>query len=814
MTIQEVLSNLTLEEKCALLSGATQFGSRPIPRLGIPSILFSDGPNGIRKQVGTADHLGLNPSEPATCFPTSVTVACSWDEDLAQELGSALGAEAAAHGVGVLLGPGLNLKRNPLCGRNFEYYSEDPYLSGKLAAAYIRGVESTGVSACPKHFAVNSQETRRMVSDSIVDERTLREMYLTGFEIAVKEGKPGFLMTSYNLINGVYANENESLLQQVLRKEWHFDGAVVTDWGGNNDHILGVRNGSNVQMPAPGGDAVRQLVAAVRKGTLTEVDVDCRLEELLPQIFRRAEAVEKAPKKIDENAHHILARRVTSQSMVLLKNKENILPLKKQATVAVIGDFAKTLRYQGAGSSAVNSTKVDDFLRCAEENLNVAGYAQGFRRDGEPDERLKHQAVELATKADTVLVFMGLDEIKESEGRDRNDMKLSQNQIDLLHAVAEVNPNVVVVLICGSPVETSWLKDCKGLVYAALGGQACAGAIADVLTGKQNPCGKLAETWPVRYEDVPSAANFAGPGRMVEYREGLYVGYRYFETTGTPVAFPFGYGLSYTKFEYSGLEITEKDVRLRVRNIGSCVGSEIVQLYVDRPQNSVLIGSRRQLKGFTKVKLAPGEEKNVAIPMDDKAFRYWDTQSGSWAVEGGIYTIGVGASVQDIRLSGTLEVRGTRIPWDLRSQLPSYASGEVIQVPDGEFALLLGHPIPEKREKPAIDCNLTLGELNHTRSPIAWLVWLVLTGLLKQSIKRGKPDLNILFNYNMPLRAIADMTGGIVSQGMVDALVMELRGFWIIGILRCLYEAVKNAVLNMGLEKRLKRYGGKDHGAN
>ena len=814
MTIQEVLSNLTLEEKCALLSGATQFGSRPIPRLGIPSILFSDGPNGIRKQAGSADHLGLNPSEPATCFPTAVTMACSWDPELLEAVGEALGAEAAAHGVGVLLGPGLNLKRNPLCGRNFEYFSEDPYLSGKLAAAYVRGVEKSGISACPKHFAVNSQETRRMVSDSILDERTMRELYLTGFEIAIKEGKPGFLMSSYNLINGIYANENDHLLQRILRQEWGFDGAVVTDWGGSNDHALGVCAGSNIQMPAPGGDAVRQLLAAIRSGTLTEKDVDCRLEELLSQIFRCTKAVEKAPKQIDESAYHALARHVATQSMVLLKNENNILPLKQGSTIAIIGDFAKTSRYQGAGSSAVNATRVDDFLSCAEETLNVMGFAQGFRRDGEADELLKAQAVDLAIQADTALVFMGLDEIKESEGRDRDDMKLSSNQIDLLHAVAAVNPNVVVVLICGSPVEMPWMEDCKGLLYAALGGQAGAGVIVDLLIGKQNPSGKLAETWPVRYEDVPSSANFAGLGRTVEYREGLYVGYRYFETTGKPVAFPFGYGLSYTDFEYSGLEVSESTVSLTVRNTGTRAGSEIVQLYVDRPKTSTIVGPLRQLKGFCKVELAPGEVKTVAIPLDDKTFRFWDIHSDSWAVEGGIYSIHVGASVQDIRLTGTLEVQGTGNVVDLRPLLPSYASGEVCRVSDEEFSALLGRAIPGNRKKFAIDRNITLGELNHTRSPIAWLVWLVLTGLLKRSIKRGKPDLNILFNYNMPLRAIAGMTGGIVSMGMVDALVLELRGFWIIGILWCIVEAVKNVILNIRMEKRLKKRGGGRNGAS
>ena len=810
MNYKTIIRNLTLEEKCALLSGATQFGSRGIPRLGIPSILFSDGPNGVRKQAGAADHLGLNPSEPATCFPTSATSACSWDEALLEEIGQALGREAAAHGVNVLLGPGLNIKRNPLCGRNFEYFSEDPYLSGKLAAAYVRGVESTGISACPKHFAVNSQETRRMASDSIVDDRTLHEIYLTGFEIAVKEGKPGFVMSSYNLVNGVYANENELLLNDVLRRQWGFPGAVVTDWGGNNDHALGVKAGSNVQMPAPGGDAVRQLLKAVKDGTLSEKDIDLRLAELLPLVDRCSNAVKKAPKQIDEKAHHALVRRAASQSMVLLKNDENILPLKKDTAVAVIGDFAKNPRYQGAGSSAVNATQVDNFMDLASAEMNIIGYAQGFLRDGAANEHLQQEAVQLAAQADVALVFIGLSDIAESEGRDRDNMKLAQSQIDLLQAVSKVNPNVVAVLICGSPVESDWAVNCKGLVYAALGGQAAAGAIVDILTGACNPCGKLTETWPIHYEDVPSAANFAGAGRYVQYREGPYVGYRYFEAFHKNVAFPFGYGLSYTTFEYDNLKLEKNAVTFTVKNSGERAGSEIAQLYIDRPDDTVLIGGKRELKGFAKVTLAPGESKTVTIALDDKAFRFWNTDRGCWSMESGTYTVCVGASVRDIRLSGTLEVTGEKAVSDMREKLPSYVSGNLCDVPDAEFEALLGRPVPDRNRKPEINRNITMGELNHSRSIIGWLVWLVLTLLLKQSIKRGKPDLNILFNYNMPLRAMAGMTGGMISMGMVDALVLEFKGFWIVGLLLFLFEAAKNLILNAGFEKRMK--GSKTNG--
>ena len=413
----DIIKSLSLEQKCALLSGGTVFTTRALPGKGIPAITLSDGPNGVRKQAGAADHLGLNPSVPATCFPTSATVANSWDPELGEAVGAAMGEEAAAQGVSVLLGPGLNIKRSPLCGRNFEYFSEDPYLAGKMAAAYVRGIQKNGIAACPKHFAVNSQELRRMASDSIVDERTLREIYLTGFEMVVKEAQPKTIMSAYNLVNGTYANENAHLLMDILRKDWGFDGAVVTDWGGSNDHALGVKNGSTLEMPAPGGDAIRELMKAVQTGKITEADVDARLEELLELVFTTKAAVDAAPGKFDADAHHALARRAAAQSIVLLKNENSLLPLAKGEKVAVIGDFAQTPRYQGAGSSAVNSIKVDSFLDClAESGLNSVGYAKGFDRQGKPDEALKAEAVLLAKNADVVLLCMGLDEIKESKG--------------------------------------------------------------------------------------------------------------------------------------------------------------------------------------------------------------------------------------------------------------------------------------------------------------------------------------------------------------------------------------------------------------
>ena len=799
----DIITKLNLEQKCALLSGDTVFTTRGYKNAGVPSITLSDGPNGVRKQAGAADHLGLNPSVPATCFPTAATVACSWDPALGEEIGRAMGEEAAAQEVAVLLGPGLNTKRSPLCGRNFEYFSEDPYLSGKMAAAYVRGIQSEGISACPKHFAVNSQELRRMASDSVVDERTLRELYLTGFEIVVKEAHPKALMSSYNLINGIYANENAHLLQDILREEWGFDGAVVTDWGGSNDHALGVKNGSTLEMPAPGGDAVRELLATVQSGKITEADVDARLDELLTLVLDTHAAVERHSRSFDADAHHALARRAAGESVVLLKNDDALLPLAEGTRVAVIGDFAETPRYQGAGSSAVNSIKVDTFLECLKDSgLHSVGFASGFDRQGKPDAAKQAEAVALAAKADAVLLCLGLDEIKESEGLDRADMKLADNQIELLQAVREANPNTVVIVNAGASLETPWLAHCKALVYGALGGQAGAGAMVDVLTGKINPGGKLAETWANAYADTPARDHFAGPGRTVQYREGLYVGYRYYQTAGVPVAFPFGHGLSYTQFAYSDLHADAHSATLTVTNTGDRAGAEIVQLYVAKP-NAEIFRPAQELKAFAKVQLAAGESKTVTLTLDDKAFRYWNTRTDSWEVEGGTYELRVGASSADIRLTAAVEVIGTDAlnPYAGKA-LPHYQSGQVQTVPDAEWETLLGCPIPDDRVK--IDRNMTLGELNHGRSPLGWLVWAVLTALLNASYKKGKPDLNVLFQYNMPLRALAKMTNGAISMGMVDGIVMEVQGFWLIGLVRVIFEAVKNVILNAQLENRLR----------
>ena len=798
----EILQKLSLEQKCALLSGKNTWQTQDYPKQGVPAIWLSDGPNGLRKQAGAADHLGLNPSVPATCFPTAATMANSWDPALGEEVGRALGEETAANRVNVLLGPGLNVKRSPLCGRSFEYFSEDPYLSGKMAAAYVRGIQENGVAACPKHFAVNSQELRRMASNSVLDERTLRELYLTAFEIVVKEAHPKSIMSAYNKVNDTYANENHHLLVDILRKEWGFDGAVVTDWGGSNDHVEGVKNGSTLEMPSPGLGGARKLLKAVAEGSLTEQEIDLRVDELLDLVLSTTAALEKEPCSFDEKAHHELAQRAAAESIVLLKNEGGILPLKHGKKVTLIGDFALTPRYQGAGSSMVNPTRVDslkDAMEAAE--LDMVGYCAGYERSGKPNKAYLEEAVSQAKMADVVILCIGLDESSESEGLDRTHIGIPAVQKQLLDAVTAANPNVVAVVSAGSVIETDWVEQCKAVVHGYLGGQAGASAMLEVLTGWQNPCGKLAETIPLRYEDTPAARYFPGKKQNAEYREGLYVGYRYYETANKAVRYPFGYGLSYTTFAYSDLKVNADKVTFTITNTGSVAGAEIAQLYVAKPDATVFRPAK-ELKGFTKVFLKAGESKTVTIPLDDKTFRYWNVATDRWEVEGGSYQLLVGANVQDIRLTAEITLPGTGAPDPYAGKdLAHYRTAHVQEVPDAEFEALLGRPLPE--ETTAIDRTMTLGELHHSRSPLCWLIAGVLTLLLRSGEKRGKPNLNILFQYNMPLRGLAQMTNGMIGDEFVDGLVLEAKGFWVIGILRALVGLLQNFVANSRYQAKL-----------
>ena len=844
--VSDLLSRMTLEEKVMQLNQYTlgrndnaNNVADPVDKIPaeIGSLIYFDTSPGLRnrlqKKAIEQSRLGI----PVlfgydvihgfrTTYPISLAQACSWNPALVKQAAEVAAQEARMSGVEWTFSPMIDVARDGRWGRVSEGYGEDPYANAVYGVAAVEGyqgdnlADSRRVAACLKHFVgYGASEAGRDYVYTEISRQTLWDTYIPPYQAGIEAGA-ATVMSCFNDISGTPGTANPYILTEVLKERWAHDGFVVSDWAAieqlRSQGVAADRKeaaekafNAGVEMDMMNRCYDAHLAALVREGKVSQEKLDEAVRRVLRLKFRLGLFERPYTPESEETDRFLLpaslavAERLAEESMVLLKNENDLLPLAEGAKVAVIGDFAQTPRYQGAGSSAVNSIKVDTFLDCLKESgLASVGFAPGFDRQGKPDAAKQAEAVALAQKAEVVLLCLGLDEIKESEGLDRGDMRLADNQIELLKAMQQANPNTVVVLSAGASLETPWLKHCRTLVYGALGGQAGAGAMLDVLTGKVNPSGKLAETWVNAYADTPAKDNFAGPGRMVQYREGLYVGYRYYQTAGVPVAFPFGYGLSYTSFAYSNLQAASNGVTLTVTNTGKRAGAEIVQLYVAKPGAEVFRPAQ-ELKGFAKVQLQPGESKTVTIPLDDKAFRYWNTKTDSWEVEGGSYELRVGASSADIRLTAVVEVAGTGAPNPYAGKhLPHYTSGKVQSVPDDEWATLLGRPVQQGKVK--IDRNMTLGELNHSRSPLGWLIWLVLTALLNASYKRDKPDLNVLFQYNMPLRALAKMTSGAISMGMVDGIVMELQGFWIIGLVRVIIEAVKNLVLNAQLEQRLR----------
>ena len=665
--LKELISQMTLEEKAGMCSGLDFWHLKGVERLGIPSLMVSDGPHGLRKQDDKADHLGINDSINAVCFPPAVLSACSFDRDLLETLGETVGDEAQATDLSVVLGPAVNIKRSPLCGRNFEYYSEDPYLAGESAAAFIKGVQSRHVGTSIKHFAANNQEFNRMSASSEVDERTMREIYLPAFETAVKKSQPYTVMCSYNKINGTYASENPWLLTKVLRDEWGFKGYVMSDWGAVNDRVEGLKAGLELEMPSSNGINDAEIVKAVQEGTLDEAILDRAVERILNIVFEYVDNRKEQPLTLEED--HEFAQKVAEESIVLLKNEEAILPLKENEAVAFIGGFVKNPRYQGGGSSHVNSFKVTSVWDALEGKEHVI-YAEGFSAETDVyDEKLAAEAIEIAKQTDKAVIFAGLPESFESEGYDRKHMHLPECQDKLIAEIAKVQPNIIVVLHNGSAVEMPWVNDVKGLVEAYLGGQAVGQAEANILYGNVNPSGKLAETLPIKLEDNPSYLNF-GDGDKVEYNEGIFVGYRYYDKKKMEVAFPFGYGLSYTTFEYSNVK-TDKDtltegetlqVSVDVTNTGDKFGKEIVQLYV-ADKTEAIRRPEKELKGFEKVALNPGETKRVTFTLDKRSFAWYSTDIHDWYAASGTYEILIAASSRDIRLTKTIQ-------WESAQMLP------------------------------------------------------------------------------------------------------------------------------------------------
>ena len=667
MDVKKLVAQMTLEEKAGMCSGEDFWHTKAVERLGIPAVMVSDGPHGLRKQDQEGDHLGINDSIKAVCFPTACATAASFDPAMIERMGEAIGDSCQHEKLAVVLGPAVNIKRSPLCGRNFEYFSEDPYLAGKMAAAIIRGIQSKGVGTSIKHFAANSQEHRRMSSSSDVDERTLREIYLPAFERAVKEEQPWTVMCSYNRLNGVFASENPWLLTQVLRDEWGFEGFVVSDWGAVSDRVAGLKAGLELEMPSSGGVNDRKLVAAVKNGTLDEKVLDRACERILNIVFRFVENA-RPDTPWDKEAQHALAADIAADCMVLLKNENGLLPLDKAAPVAFLGEFAKKPRCQGGGSSHINSFKTVSALDAA-QGLNVV-YAQGYRIEkNEPDEALIAEAVEAAKGAKAAVVFAGLPDSFESEGYDRTHMRMPDGQVALIEAVAAANPNTVVVLHNGAPVEMPWIGKVRAVLEAYLGGQAVGEAAVRVLFGDVNPSGHLPESFPLKLQDNPSYLFYGGEPRGTEYREGVFVGYRYYDKKEMDVLFPFGHGLSYTTFEYSNLRLNLENTVLgedsavtatvTVTNTGKRFGKAVVQLYAGALGGDV-IRPLRELKGFEKVALNPGESRDVAFTLDKRAFAVWNTDIHDWYVPAGQYGIWVGGSSRDLPLHAEITLADAR----------------------------------------------------------------------------------------------------------------------------------------------------------
>lgn len=803
---KDLISQMTLKEKASLCSGKDFWHLKSIERLGLPEIMVCDGPHGLRKQNAENKKVGIGNSYPATCFPTAVTTACSWDRDLIYKMGQALAEECLQHGVSVLLGPGVNMKRSPLCGRNFEYFSEDPELAGEMGAAFIAGVQSKGIGTSLKHFAGNSQEMKRMTSNSIIDERALREIYLRAFEKAVKKSQPWTVMNAYNLLNGTYCSENDWLQNKVLRDEWGFKGAVVSDWGAVNDRVAGLNAGNDLEMPSSGGVNDAKIVEAVKCGVIDETTLNERVDKLIDIILKGA-ANKKPGYKFDVKAHNLLSRQIAEQSMVLLKNDGNILPLKRVEGeyVAVIGAFADNPRYQGAGSSIINPTMIDSGRRAFNNSPISVKFADGYDRSGKRknEDAYITEACNLAKNASKAVVFIGLTDDYESEGFDRSTMKLPDGHNRLVEAVSRVNDNVIVVLEGGSPVEMPWADDVKAILNAYLGGQSVAPAIVDVLTGKANPCGKLAETYPVCLKDTPTSFRYPDSKEDVQYRESIFIGYRYYDKVERNVRFPFGFGLSYTSFEYSDIKLKKKNltkgegakVTFTIKNTGDVAGSEIAQVYVAKPESKIF-RAPKELKGFVKIHLDPGEEKKVTVELDDRAFAFWNTATEDWCVESGEYKILVGASSRDIRLEAAAKMKSEddETIVDLRESAGVYFDGDPARAREDDFKVIYGGEFKLAPE-------ITSDSLNNSieRSKDKGLAKFIYNTVDLAMKPKGGVGSSMITNTIMqtPIRNYVSMSNGLFTEDMADGLLKVFEGKDVAKGVGKIAKGVPNALVNL-----------------
>ncbi len=768
---------MSLEDKIALCSGESFWETKAFEKYGIPSMFMCDGSHGLRKQGrgSGADMLGVNESRPATCFPAEAVTAASWDPDVLEEIGAAIGREAREQKSGMVLGPGANIKRNPLCGRNFEYFSEDPYLTGKLAAGFIKGLEGEGISASMKHFAANSQEKSRFNSDSVMDKRTLREIYLPGFETAVKEAQPATVMCAYPKLNGVHCSDNRELLNDILRDEWGFEGAVVTDWGAMNDRIEAFRAGCDLNMPGGSSYMEKEVLEAVRTGSLSEEDVDRCAERVLKLAFRAQETLSNDFTYDYEDGNRAALAAVKSGA-VLLKNDDGILPIEAGRKIAVIGYMAKQMRFQGAGSSHINPVKITQPLECLENYI----YAEGCNGHGDTTEELLKEAAETAKQAEVAVVFAGLPDRYESEGFDRSDMKLPEGHDRMIEAVCGANPNTVVVLMSGCVVECPWADKVKAILYMGLPGQAGGEAACDLIYGRVNPSGKLAESWPYKYEDCISSSYYAKEKDAL-YLEGIYVGYRYYDKAGVDVRWPFGYGLSYTDFEYSDLSVSAQEVSVKVKNIGKRAGAEIVQLYIESPQTGIH-RPLRELKGFQKIFLMPGEVETVFFELDERSFAIW--QDG-WKVLAGRYGICVGKSSRDIVLNEYIDIKGEFIPepeWQEGSWYDTLQG--IPQLCDLESAIGRKY-IPEVPQKGSFTMDNSVEEMKD-HSLIMKIMYKAVEGTIAKGFGGKKdyenPEFRMLMasSAGSPLRSM--MISGGMSGGVLPGMLEMANGHFFKGI--------------------------------
>ncbi len=774
MVYQEIVKKMTLAEKAQICVGADYWNTKGFEKYKIPKMRTSDGPHGLRVQKAKADNLGINKSEEAICFPALSTVGNSWNKKMAYMLGKALGEEARAEKINIVLGPSINIKRTPLCGRNFEYFSEDPYLTGILGAEYVKGLQSQNVGACVKHFAVNNQENRRRTINVVIDERTLREIYLKAFQLIIQKSKPYSIMSAYNKVNGSYCSENKHLMD-ILRNEWSYKGIVISDWGGENNRVEGIKVGHELEMPGGRGNSVQDIIKAVESGEVKEE----QLNEIVDRIIDVANKTKNLKEtKYNKEEHHNIALKIAEESIVLLRNEDKILPLKEEK-IAIIGDMAKFPRYQGAGSSTINVYKLENALDCFRKNNIKYEYAKGYERiESKNEENLRKEAIKIAKKNNVVVLFAGLTENAESEGMDRTTLDLPKNQNRLIEEISNVNKNVIVVLSNGSPITMPWKTKVRAIITGYLGGESGAKAMVNCLIGKINPSGKLAESYPAKLSDTPCFRNYPGTELTVEYQEGIYVGYRYYDKMNTKLIFPFGYGLSYTEFEYSDLKVVRDDDKIniyfKIKNIGKIKGKEIAQIYI-KQKNSKIFKPEKELKGFKKIELEPNEKKDVLITLDKSAFEYYNVETKKWSIESGKYQILIGKSSKNIELQEDIEIasKDTNIK---KRYSQKYYDGNVQDLTDKEFGDLLGGVIPNR--------HINLSEINEENTLEQIKQTIIGKKIYENQIKKmnelfQEQKVNeatkIMMDLQKPLKKFYEKKNGKITKEMVEALLEIAR---------------------------------------